>query len=701
MTNLRLITATLVLAGATMLYAQQTVLTTPYDTTWASLKSYTVPEWYQDAKFGIYHHWGLMSVPAYGNEWYGRRMYDEFNIGPGGSFYLWHCATFGSPDTFGHKNFAPLFHAENFNPDAYIDQIIKSGAKYFAHMTSHHEGFLMYGTSLTPWNCVTKGPQKDVGRMLMASARKRGIHFGISNHLAENDWFYQLNFRNKFDAVQDSADTVIKYLYNLHAADDSDIYHTAPSVWWLQRWYALSREMIDVFQPDYVYYDNGWGMYPTFEPYRRYLGAYQYNSSIALGRGKYGAPGAVLIYKGGGGNDSQFVNGGAVYDFEGGVPSGIQAMTFQTDLKIGDSSWAYLTTEHYKGTKYLIAYLLDVVSKNGNLMLDIPPKPDGTLPDTVTTMLNEIGTWLQLNGEGVYATRVANIYGAGTLRFTRNQANNVIYVFDTVWPGNGAQLSVANYNSANLAKASIAKITLLGSGGAALAWSQSATALSITMPTAIPAACKYAYCFKIYCDAASTTPAAPSYLQAMVSYPTANAVNLTWTDNSSKATGYYVERSKNDTAFTRIATLPSASVTAYSDSMATPAAYFYRVQAYNTAGVSPYSDTASPAGLLPPTAVAIPEALASDRDFPNSLRSITTVDGGNAIRFISARDAQTTFVLYSLTGSVIAQKSITAKQGMNTLAWDKLGRDAPAIYFMEMKVDGESRGVVRMVKAAR
>jgi alpha-L-fucosidase len=192
----------LVMTVSTAVYSQK-----QYDTTWNSLQNYTVPEWYQDAKFGIYHHWGLYSVAGYGTEWYGRRMYDKNNVGPGPSFYSWHVAHYGSPATFGHKDFVPLFHAENFDADAYIDLIIKSGAKYFAHMTSHHEAFLMYGTNLTPWNCVNKGPKKDLGRMLMTAAAKRGLKFGISNHLAENDWFYQFNYHNKFDAVADSAIT--------------------------------------------------------------------------------------------------------------------------------------------------------------------------------------------------------------------------------------------------------------------------------------------------------------------------------------------------------------------------------------------------------------------------------------------------------------------------------------------------------------
>jgi hypothetical protein len=451
--------------------------------------------------------------------------------------------------------------------------------------------------------------------------------------------------------------------------------------------------MIDVFQPDYVYYDNGWGMYSTFEPYRRFLGAYQYNKAIAAGRGTYGAPGVVLVYKAGGGNANQFVTGGGVLDVEGGVPGGIQTMPFQTDLKIGDTSWGYLPSEKYKGTKYLLAYLLDVVSKNGNLMLDIPPKGDGTLPDTVTKMLNEIGGWLHQNGEGVYATRPANIYGTGAFRFTRNQANNVIYIFDTIWPGNNAQLAVPNYNSTNLTKANISKITLLGGTGS-LAWTQNATALYLTMPAALPPACKYIYGFKIYLDAASTAPVAPSNLEAIGA---AKAVVLTWVDNSSKETGYKIERKNGSTGtYVQIATV-GADIGTFTDTMTTPVAYTYRVYAYNTAGNSAYSNEATPAGLLSPSAICMPNTPADSRDARNN-GFVTAIAGGNTIRIMSAYDASATLILYAPNGSSIAQKTASVRRGLNTVVWDKLRSGSASICFLDVRINGRSQGVVRMVK---
>jgi hypothetical protein len=274
----------------------------------------------------------------------------------------------------------------------------------------------------------------------------------------------------------------------------------------------------------------------------------------------------------------------------------------------------------------------------------------------------------------------------------------VYYVFDTTWPGNGAKLAIDNYNSTNLNKALISKITLLGSGGASLAWTQSATALTVTMPAAKPAGSKYAYVLKIYLDAQAKAPAAPTYLQAAVSYPTANAVLLTWIDNATNATGYYVERSSNDTTFTRIATLPGVAVTSYNDSMAAPVAYYYRVQAYNAVGTSAYSDTATPGGLPSPTAVRMPDISAENRDFPNSLCGITTLSGDNTIRFMSAHDAPATFILYSLNGRVAGRITVNANRGPNILTWDQLKRGASSVYFLEMRVAGQSSGVVRMIR---
>jgi alpha-L-fucosidase len=557
-----------------------------YDTVqWSTLKNYETPEWYRDAKFGIYPHFGVYSVAAFGNEWYGYAMYDKLSQSPSyvpKTMYPHHVATYGDPGTFGYKDLIPLFKAQNFNADTLMSYIANAGAKYFAHLTSHHDSYLMYGSKISRWNCVDMGPKKDIGLLFQAAAKKQGLRFGISNHLAENDWFFQFNWHNNFDVVKD---TSLWDLYNDYNSS-IDLNNTAPSDRWCKRWVAISEEMIDYFKPDYIYYDRGWSMHPKWTPYRKTLAAYQYNKAIEWGRGVYGAPGVALLYK-----DLGIVAGGAILDYENGVPSGKLDLPFQNDVSISDT-WGYVENDTYKSAATLVNRLVDVVSKNGNLMLSINPKADGTLPPITKQRLAEIGSWLKINGEAIYATRPAETFGynngTNQIRFTTNKDTTIIYIFSSNWPGNNAVFNVTSYNSANLDSAKISKITLLGNGETNLKWTQSSSALSITMPSAIPTACNYCYVFKMYLDKATTTLARPSNL---TSTSTGKAIALKWVNSSSKATGFAVERKDNITnTFTKITTV-SNTVTTYTDlDLLYNVFYVYRVRAYDANGYSNYSN---------------------------------------------------------------------------------------------------------------
>jgi alpha-L-fucosidase len=513
------------------------VVAQQYDTVgWTTLKNYQTPEWYRDAKFGIYAHWGVYSVPAYGNEWYGLGMYDKLSQGVwyAPKLYSYHLATYGDPGTFGYKDFIPMFKAENFNADTLISYVANAGARYYAHMTSHHESFMMYGSSISRWNCVNMGPKKDVGLQVLNAIKKKGLRVGISNHLAENDWFFQFNWHNNFDVVKD---TSLRDFYN-DSNVSIDLTNTAPSDRWCNRWVALSKEMIDIFKPDYVYYDRGWSMHPKWTPYRKMLAVYQYNQAIAWGRGVYGAPNVALLYK-----DTGIVAGGAILDWEGSVPSSIQTLPFQTDASVANQ-WGYVTNDGYKTTSAIVNLLADVVSKNGNLMLSINPRADGTLPDSTKRRLTEIGSWMAINSEAIYATRPFSTFGVdGTnqIRFTRNKDSTVLYVFSQNWPGNSAILGLTSLGSGNLSSAKISKIILLGGNGSTLTWSQDAAALSLTMPTTKPAACNYCYVFKIYLDNGLTLPAAPSNLTA-ANLTTGPGIALKWVNNSTTASGFSIER---------------------------------------------------------------------------------------------------------------------------------------------------------------
>jgi alpha-L-fucosidase len=240
------------------------------------------------------------------------------------------------------------------------------------------------------------------------------------------------------------------------------------------------------------------------------MAAYQYNKAIEWGRGVYGNPNVALLYK-----DTGIVAGGAILDHENGIPAGIQSMPFQCDQSISRNSWGYVENEQYWSTSYLVNRLVDIVSKNGNMMLSINPKADGTLPDSTTIRLKELGSWMGINSEAIYATRPAETFGINgenQIRFTRNKDNTVIYIFSTNWPGNNSRLILTPLRLGKLNSAKISKITLLGNGETALKWSQNTTALSIIMPSVAPSACKYCYVFKVYLDNELALPARPSNL---------------------------------------------------------------------------------------------------------------------------------------------------------------------------------------------
>jgi alpha-L-fucosidase len=642
-----------VLVGTIFLFAfsNSVVFAQQYDTTgWTTLKNYQPPDWYLDAKFGIYAHWGLYSIPAFGNEWYGYEMYDKLSQGPYYTLktvYPHHVATYGDPGTFGYKDFIPLFKAENFNADTLMSYVANAGARIYAHLTSHHDSYIMYGTAISRWNCVNMGPKKDVGLQVLNAIRKYGLRVGISNHLAENDWFFQFNWHNNFDAVKD---TSLRDFYN-ESNVSIDLNNTAPSDWWCNRWMALSKEMIDFFQPDYVYYDRGWSMHPKWTPYRKMLAAYQYNQAIARGRGVYGAPGVVLLYK-----DTGIVAGGAILDWEGTVPDNIQTLPFQTDISVADN-WGYVTTDGYKTTSTIVNLLANVVSKNGTLMLSINPKADGTLPDSTKRRLTEIGGWMAINSEAIYATRPFSTFGVdGTnqIRFTRNKDSTVLYVFSQNWPGNGTTLSLTSLRSGNLSGAKISKIILLGGSGATLTWSQDATALSFTMPTTKPAGCNYCYVFKVYLDNGLTLPAAPSNLTAAY-LTTGSGVALKWVNNSTTATGFSIERKIGSSGlWAQIATTTN-TVSSYTDlTISSGVVYDYRVRAYNANGNSGYSNEATTQNQ--PTTGIVPQLTKSTLS-PSGLNSTTAIGhfGFNPSFAGKAKEVS----VYSLAGKIISKKILT------------------------------------------
>lgn len=439
---------------------------------WESLKQYTVPAWYEDAKFGIFIHWGVYAVPAFGNEWYPRNMYL-----PDQPEFAHHVATYGPHNQFGYKDFIPRFTAEHFNADEWVELFQRAGAKYVVPVAEHHDGFAMYDSSFSRWCAAKMGPKRDIIGELAAATRKRGLVFGVSSHRAEHWWF--MNGGRAYDS--DVNDPRFEDFYGPAQPKE-----TQPSDEYLQDWLARTNEIVDKYQPQVVWFD-WWIEEPAFAPYLQQFAARYYNKGIEWDKG------VAINYK-----HKAFADGTAVYDIERGQLSGINPLFWQTDTAVSKNSWGYVANQDYKRAGDIIGDLIDIVSKNGVLLLNIGPRPDGTIPEPEQAMLLEIGEWLRTNGESIYGTRPWKVFGEGPtevvegsfndtkrnsftaqdFRFT--QKGNTLYAISLAKPaGDTAIRSLGMV--AGLNDKPIERVNVLGSDGP-LAWRVNDDALVISLP---------------------------------------------------------------------------------------------------------------------------------------------------------------------------------------------------------------------------
>lgn len=498
-----------ILAGS-VLKAQE-----KYSADWESLKNYKVPEWYEDAKLGFWVHWGVYSVPAFKGdhaaEWYGRWMYcqkgQSSRNGQGLATHLHHHENYGPPEEFGYKDFIPMFKAEHFNADEWADLCLEGGAKFFTMMGAHHDSYCLWDTKLSKWNSVNMGPKRDLVGEMAAAARKKGLKFGVSNHTAWNYTFFQWNHINRYDGVnleyqdlygnpivQPSADTMRMWPGETRNSWEARSRGAVrPSERDLDRWLARTKELADMYVPDLYYFD--WGMNPPiFESRRMEFGAHYYNLAVNKGKGSFGNPNVVLNYK----NRKTFAPGSAVLDFERGGNDEIAGMVWQTDDCVyDDHNWGYVPGTPIKPTNTIVDQLMDIISKRGVLMLSFAPKPDGTFPEEQKAMMRELGSWLKVCGEAVYATRPYTIFGErpageeardehgrkkheGTpedIRFTRNKENTVLYATVLDWPGEKLVIKSLAKSDLN----GIKSVRLLGTKGK-LKWKQTEEGLELRMP---------------------------------------------------------------------------------------------------------------------------------------------------------------------------------------------------------------------------
>jgi alpha-L-fucosidase len=472
-----------------------------YEPTWESLRTHPTPQWFRDAKFGIYTHWGVYAVPACGKNatWYPYFMYR------GGRQYQHHIETYGPPSRFGYKDFIPEFTAEEFDPDEWAELFKKAGAQFAGPVGEHHDGFSMWDSQVNKWNAARMGPKRDVVGELETAIRGAGMRFLVALHHAELWWFYPHWLEGA-----DTADPRYAGLYgpphNLEWATDKPEHADEFNYWPLQdkptrafldQWLGKTLEVIDNYQPDILWFD--YALRYIQEHYKRGFMAHYYNQAEARSRE------VVVTYK-----YHHLVPGSGVIDLELGRFGELTYHDWLTDTSVDDQgAWGYVSDAGYKPVSAIVHNLVDNVSKNGYVLLNVGPMADGRIPEQAREVLLGIGEWLDVNGEAIYGTTPWLTYGEGPTQMARTgyfserqevtytaadirftAKGDAIYATALGWPGE--QLLIESL--AGLYESEIAAVRMLGVEQE-LAWSLSPQGLTVHVPAERP--CDHAYVVKI------------------------------------------------------------------------------------------------------------------------------------------------------------------------------------------------------------
>jgi alpha-L-fucosidase len=461
----------------------QTIAKGPFQPNWESLKAHQDPEWFRDAKFGIYTHWGPVTVGAencsnVGAQWYGRNMYVTNN-----PVFKFHRETFGDQNQVGYKDIIPKFTAKKFNADEWADLFAKAGAKFAGPVAIHHDNFAMWDSQLTRWNSMNMGPHRDITGELAKAIRAHGMKLLTTFHQGYAWRYYEPSF--KFDGADpENADLYTE----VHAPN------APPSKNFQDRWLAEVYEVLNKYQPDLIWFDLEF--YAVIQPdYEQKLFATAYDWAAQNGRTIGVCQKSVAIH--------QYTG---ILDFERGREDRIVSYPWLTDTDTGP--WFYQKSAKFKTVDELVDELVDIVSKNGCLLLDVGPKADGSIPDVDRRILLGMGDWLKLNSEAIYGTRPWKIFGEGPtkqaksggfsekadkpfnaqdIRFTTKAG--ALYAITLAVPTD--EISI---KSLNISAGEVTAVSLLGSNEK-LKWKQDAAALTIQPIKEWP--CQNAVTFKI------------------------------------------------------------------------------------------------------------------------------------------------------------------------------------------------------------
>ncbi|KAA3658246.1 MAG: alpha-L-fucosidase [Calditrichaeota bacterium] len=457
---------------------------------WQSLNQHeAAPEWFVDAKLGIYFHWGPYSVPAFGSAWYPRNMYMEK-----GKVRKFHEKNFGSIDEFGYEDFIPLFTAEHFDPEDWADLFQMAGARFAGPVAQHHDGFAMWNSEVNPWNAKDMGPRRDILGELFQSLEKRKMKTIATFHHARlgqrnvdkpENWKtgYNSHYPYHPDLPTATTDPQLRKLFgNFETIEEFNQY-----------WLDQVNEVVGKYNPDIIWFDSWLNLIPEYK--RMEMAAHHFNNGLNQNKD------VVIAHK-----QSDMPLECSVLDYEQGGRRDIHPLPWMTDITLGQSRWMYVEGHKYKTADLLIRNMIDVWSKNGVVLLNVSPRADGVINQEQRSVLKEIGDWLKVHGEAVYGARPHNIFGYGTahtgeghlagqsstvaytaddIRFTIAKDKKAMFVFFLGKPKAGERIqmrTIGGYHR-NIPPSLIKNIRLIGSD-ANVKWELTSESFFLTMPDA-------------------------------------------------------------------------------------------------------------------------------------------------------------------------------------------------------------------------